>query len=214
MTLSSLRFRKLHPAIPCLYLEMLRISATARAFWGTGVPFGILVALFALEWFPALLAVGLGVVAGALLGGIFVWIQKRSGRRLKSRGIDPGDLAPVQERSEEIDRDLEPVYEAARRALMTFPDMTLVKDNAITGELDGRMGSNRSWGESISVRVTGDGPQTTVHISSRPRLRVTLVDGGKAVEIVALFFERLRSQLAAAAPDNRVSEPRRRTPPR
>ena len=195
---------------------MLRISTTARAFWVTGVPFGVLVALFALERFPLLPAIGSGLLAGGLLGGIFVWIQQRSGRRLRARGIDPGDLAPVQERSEEIDQDLESVYQAARRALMSFPNMKLVKDNALTGELDGRTGSTAftNWGELISVRVTGDGPQTTVHISSRPRLSTTVVDGGKGVETVALFFERLRSQLTAQSSDDRVSELRRRQPPR
>jgi len=186
-----------------------RVSATTRAFWGTAVPFGIFVALFALERFEALSAVGLGLLAGALLGGIFVWIQKRSERRLEARGIDPGDLASgrSQERSEEIDRDLASVYEAARRALLSFPNMRLLKENAITGELDGRTGPTlKGWGESISVRVTGDGPWTTVHISSRPRLSTTVVDSGKAAETVALFFERLRAQLAAPSSDDRVRQ--------
>jgi hypothetical protein len=193
------------PARASVPLMLRRVSATARAFWGTAVPFGVLVTLFSLERFAAPSAIGLGVVAGALLGGIFVWIQKRTERRLEARGIDPGDLGPVQERSEEIDRDLASVYEAARRALMTFPNMKLLKENAITGELDGRTRPTlKSWGESISVRVTGDGPQTTVHISSRPRLSTTVVDNGKALETVALFFERLRAQLAAPSPDDRL----------
>ena len=78
----------------------------------------------------------------------------------------------------------------------------------MTGQLDAKTGTTFwSWREAISVRVTGDGPDTTVHISSRPRLSTTVTNNGKAAENVRLFFQYLRSELGTPAPNNRWRGP-------
>jgi hypothetical protein len=180
----------------------------ARVFWGTAIPFGVAMGVIRLGHFSTLYSVGTGVVMGSIFGGISVWRQSRTERRLEAQGIDPGDLEPVRERSEEVDGDLTSVYEASRRALLKLQKLRLVKDDAVTGELDAKTAATwNSWGELISVRVTGNGPHTTVHISSRPRLSTTVVDGGKSVENVALFFQYLHSDLTAPAPNNRSRGP-------
>jgi len=188
-------------------LAALRVSS-ARVFWSTAVPFGVAMCVFRLGHFPMLYAVGMGIVMGSLFGGVSLWMQRGAERRLEAQGIDPGDLAPVQERSEEINGDLALVYEASRRALLNLHKLRIVKEDPVTGKLDAKTGAGwYSWGESVSVRVTGDGPQTTVHICSKPRLSTAVVDNGKSVENVALFFQRLRSELAAPAPNNRSRGP-------
>ena len=186
---------------------MSRASST-RVFWATAVPFGVAMAVFRMGHMPTAYAVGIGVVLGSLFGGASVWMQKRAELRLKTQGIDPGDLAPVQERSEEIAGDLASVYQASRNALLKLRKLRLVKEDPVTGQLDAKTGSTLwSWGETISVRVTGDGSATTVHISSRPRLSTTVADSGKAVENVGLFFQHLHSELGAPAPNNRWRGP-------
>jgi hypothetical protein len=183
-------------------------ASNARVFWSTAVPFGLAMAIPRFGHFPILYSVAIATVTGALFGGAMVWMQQRAERRLQDQGIDPSDLSPVQERSEEIDGDLESVYSASRRALQALRKVRLVKDNPVTGELDAKTGMTfNSFGESISVRITGDGPQTTVHISSRPRLSTTTVDGGKAAENIGLFFQHLHSELGAPAPNNRWRGP-------
>jgi hypothetical protein len=182
--------------------------SSARLFLATAVPFAVAMVVFRIGHMPIAYAVSVGVVLGSLFGGASVWMQKRAEHRLEAQGIDPGDLAPVQERSEEIPGDLASVYQASRNALLKLRKLRLVKDDPVTGQLDAKTGSTFwSWGETISVRVTGDGPDTTVHISSRPRLSTTVTDSGKAVENVGLFFRYLHSELGAPAPNNRWRGP-------
>jgi hypothetical protein len=184
-----------------------RVSS-ARVFLATAVPLGVAMAVFRLGHMPTGYAVSIGVILGALFGGASVWMQKRAEHRLEAQGIDPGDLAPVQERSEEIPADLASVYQASRNALLKLRKLRLVKDDPVTGQLEAKTGTTFwSWGETISVQVTGDGPDTTVRISSRPRLSTTVTDSGKAAENVGLFFQHLRSELGAPSPNNRWRGP-------
>lgn len=150
--------------------------------------------------------VGIGVVMGSLFGGAMAWTASRSARRLKAQGIDPGNMEPDQDRSVEVVGTLATVHEASRRALLTLNKLKLLKDDSLTGQLDARTGGSwRSFGENITVRITGDGPNATVHISTRPRLSTTTTDGGKGVENVGLFVRSLLSQVPQAAPNNRSS---------
>ena len=80
-----------------------------------------------------LYAVGMGIVMGSLFGGVSLWMQRGAERRLEAQGIDPGDLAPVQERSEEINGDLALVYEASRRALLNLHKLRIVKESLAAG---------------------------------------------------------------------------------
>ena len=93
-------------------------GSSARVFWATAVPFGVAMAVFRMGHMPTGYAVSIGVVLGSLFGGAAVWMQKRAELRLEAQGIDPSDLAPVQERSEEIPADLASVYQASRNALL------------------------------------------------------------------------------------------------
>jgi hypothetical protein len=68
---------------------MSRVS-TVRVFWGSAVPFGVAVGVLRLGHFPTVYAVSMGVVIGALFGGLSVWMQKRAVHSLEVQGIDPG----------------------------------------------------------------------------------------------------------------------------
>jgi len=184
-----------------------RVSG-ARVFLGTAVPFGVAMCVARVGHYPLAYSIGTGLVMGSIFGGLMLWLQRRAESRLEAEGLDPGDLEPMQERSEEIRADLASVYQASRGALLKLRKLRLVKDDPVTGQLDAKTGSTFwSWGEIISVRVTGDGPDTTVHISSRPKLITTTVDHGKSAENVGLFFKYLHSELGAPAPNNRWRGP-------
>ena len=179
-----------------------------KVFLGTAIPFGIAIAIPRVGRLSLPYVVGIGVITGALFGGVMVWWTSRSVRRLTAEGIDPGTMDPAQERSIEVVGDLATVYQSCRCALLKLKKLKLVKENPVTGELDAKTGvSWQSFGEVISVRITGDGPNATVHISSKPRLSTSTVDLGKGVENVALFVRYLLSEVPAAAPNNRWRGP-------
>jgi hypothetical protein len=183
-------------------------SSTLKVFFATAIPFGAAMALPRLGHFHLPYVIGMGVVMGSLFGGAMAWSASRSARRLKAEGIDPGNMEPAQDRSVEVVGSLTTVHEASRQALLTLKKLKIVKDNSQTGELDARTGvSWRSHGENITVRITGDGPHATVHISTRPRLSTTTTDGGKGAENVGLFVRSLLLQVPEAAPNPRLERP-------
>lgn len=148
------------------------------------------------------------VISGLLFGGFVLWNSDRHMRRLTAEGVDPGNMEPIQSSSIEVKGDLASVYEACRRSLMKLKKLRITSENPTTGQLSAKVGCTwRSFGETISVSITGDGPDATVHIESKPRLSTTQADWGKGVENVALFKRYLVAELAPAATSNRREQP-------
>jgi hypothetical protein len=180
-------------------------TSSARVFFGMAVPFGV-TAWVSHVGYSTPYKVGVSLLMGVLAGGIALWMQRRTERRLAAQGIDPGDLAPEQARSEEINADLSSVYEASRRAVLKLKKSRITRENSVTGEIDAKTGLTfRSVGETISVRITGDGPRTTVRASSKPLLPTIVMDDGKGVENVTLFFRSLHADVDDPAPNHRWS---------
>jgi hypothetical protein len=181
----------------------------AKVFWGTAIPFGIAMAIPRFGHFSAIYTLGTGVILGALFGASMVWLNDRGVRRLTAQGIDPGNMEPSQEKSVEVVGGVAAVHDACRRALLKLRKVRLTRDNPVTGELDAKTGFTwESFGESISVRIAGDGPNATVHVTSRPRLSTVTSDiYGKNVENVALFLRHLFSEIPEVAPNNRWRGP-------
>jgi len=185
------------------------VPSSLKVFFATGVPFGVAMMVPGYGRLPLLYTVTKGIVMGAICGAMMVWLRGRAERRLKEQGIEPGTADPVQEASVEVAGSLSVVYEASKRALLSLRKARLTRDEPITGELEGRTGVTwRSFGELISVRITGDGPDATVHVTSKPRLSTVTTDlSGKNTENVALFLRHLSSELPAATPNNRWRGP-------
>lgn len=182
---------------------MRRFSRT-RLFLGTAIPFGVAMALLRIGQLPLPYLLALGVISGALFGGVITWWANRSFHRLTDEGIDAGDIQPAQQRSVEVRGDVNTVHDACRRSLLRLPKLTLVKDSQVTGELDAKTGASwKGFGESISVRITGDGPNATVHISTEPRVGASPADYGQGVQNVALFLRYLLSEIPEAVSNHR-----------
>jgi hypothetical protein len=184
-------------------------ASRAKVFWRSAIPFGIAMAVVRAGHFPLGYTIGTGVALGALFGALMVWLNDRAVRRLAAQGIESGNGEPLQEASVEVVGDISLVHEASRRALLKLRKLRLIRDNPITGELDASTGVTwASFGEAISVRIAGDGPDATVHIASKPRLFTATVDpAGKNSENVALFLRYLLLEVPKAAPNQRLERP-------
>jgi hypothetical protein len=180
-----------------------------KVFLATAVPFGAAMMVPGYGRFPLVYTVTKGIILGAIFGGMMAWFRARAERRLKALGVDPATAEPVQEASVEVVGGLSEVYEASKRALLSLRKARLTRDEPITGELEGRTGvTGWSFGELITVQITGDGPDATVHVVSKPRLSTVTTDlSGKNAENVALILRHLCSELPAAAPNNRWRGP-------
>lgn len=182
----------------------MRKFSRTKLFFGTAIPFGVAVAMFRIGQLSLPYLLALGAISGALLGGAITWWANRSSHRLTVERIGPGGRQPTQERSVEVRGDVNTVHDACRRSLLKLPKLTLVKDSQVTGELDARTGASwNGFGESISVRITGDGPNATVHISTEPRLGIPAADHGHEAESVALFLRYLLSEIPEAVSEHR-----------
>jgi len=187
----------------------MKAPSHLKVFLATGVPFGVAMMVPGFGRFPIIYTVSKGIVLGAVCGGMMVFLRMWAEQRLKRQGIEPGTAEPVQEASVEVVGELSDVYDACKRALLSLRKARLIRDEPITGVLEGRIGTTWwSFGERVSVEVTGDGPDATVHIVSKPRLSIVTTDlNGKNTENVALFLRHLSSELPAAAPNDRSGGP-------
>ena len=205
---SGVVVRPLNFTVRCRQEPMLAPSRL-KIFLATAVPFGVAMMVPGFGRLPLLYTVTKGIALGAIFGGMMIWLRGRAERRLKTQGIEPGTADPVQEASVEVVGGLSEVYEASKRALLSLRKARLTRDEPITGELQGRTGVTwSSFGELITVQITGDGPDATVHVVSKPRLSTVTTDlSGKNTENVALFLRHLCSELPTAAPNNRWRGP-------
>jgi len=193
--LSDMVVRPLNFTVRCRQEPMLAPSRL-KIFLATAVPFGVAMMVPGFGRLPLLYTVT------KESPGRDLWrhedlAPRRAERRLKTQGIEPGTADPVQEASVEVVGGLSEVYEASKRALLSLRKARLTRDEPITGKLQGRTGVTwSSFGELITVQITGDGPDATVHVVSKPRLSTVRTDlSGKNTENVALFLRHLCSEL-------------------
>ena len=180
----------------------MAFSRRTKAFLAGAIPLGIALAFPRMGRYPGLSVIGTSLVGGALFGGSMLWLQDRATQRLTRQGIDPGDMAPVQERSVEVVGDFETVRIACRRALLRLPKVNLTSENSTTRDLTATTGMTwNSFAAKVLVRITGDGDHATVHVTSVPRLSTASIDtDGKSIENVTLFARYLLCEVPGTSP--------------
>ena len=171
---------------------MRALRSYGLAFLGFGIPMGLLVGLTTGIWLGSLSA-GLlaGLAGGAIMGGAFALVIGTLDVVANRGGSRRGPFGPRQEATVTIrpEIDLPDRIQAALRQL-----------NAEIGETDVAAGlykartrwTWRSFGEDVTVHVTGDPNAPVAHITSRPVVRTTLIDYGKGrrnVEQLAAALE-------------------------
>jgi hypothetical protein len=87
-----------------------------------------------------------------------------------------------------------PLADAYRRAVDALDAIgaTVTAKDEASGRIEGRLAVTwRSWGEKLSVEVSGVDNDARVRVTSASRLRTTLIDYGKNASNVKRFIEAL-----------------------
>lgn len=165
--------------------QMRWLTLALRIFIVTGI-LSALVQWLTLGGFVAAVILGcvFGLFMTAFCVGLTAW-------RLRGRGGDP---SPKQSARLELPAPVDTVRPHALAALQALPAKRIDADR-----LTARTKITWwSWGEVVSVQLTAAGEHTVATVSSRPRIRTTLVDYGRGRDAVERTV-RFLSQPGAAA---------------
>ena len=132
-----------------------------------------------------------GFIFGAIVTGISalydyilrVRVFKKYGKRT---------FEVIQEREMILEGDVKDLMQESVSALKTigakkiFPNYSTNKINAICGT------TWKTYGEKIEIDLIQNGDKTKIYISSRPRLKTAIFDGGRNIENVEMFCSNLK----------------------
>ncbi|MGY1619277.1 hypothetical protein ACI797_21260 [Geodermatophilus sp. SYSU D00691] len=171
---------------------MQRLRTYARLFVACGVPFGIVTGLLSLPFLDAGGGVAAGASAGVLFGGGMALLLGTTDA-VADRGARPG--APHGPR-QSATLAVHPSPDLPQRvvdALAALP-ATVATADPVTGRFTATTRTTwKSWGEEVTVQLSGDPAAPTATVSSRPRVRTSLVDYGRGRSNVAAVVAALRA---------------------
>lgn len=156
----------------------------------TGIPFGIFAGGLAGFVFGKGIIIGIlvGIMSGLLFGvSISIILEALSQGVSKKAG-------PAQSKTVTIDLPYETALAKSVQALDTIKAKVTHKEEA-NGIIRAKTSINwKSWGEAIEIRLAKqeDG-KVMMTVSSRPKLRTTLVDYGKGLENVTSIVDVMSS---------------------
>ncbi|WP_409329161.1 hypothetical protein [Trujillonella humicola] len=161
-----------------------------------GVIVGLVVGVVAGSATDGLLA---GVVGGALAGGVFALLTGTTDL-LADREARPGERhGPRQAASVQV-RGGPDLPDRVAAALSALPAQIQAVDPA-GGRFTARTGWTwRSFGEEVSVQLTGDPHSPTAHVTSRPVVPTTVLDYGKGRQNVHRVLAALEEHPDAGRP--------------
>lgn len=172
------------------YVRALR--SYGLAFLGFGVPMGLIGGLCAGFWLGSATA-GLlfGLVGCGIMGGLFAAVIGTLDLVAGRGEQHGGPSGPRQDATVSVgaEAELPDRIEAALRQLNAE-----IRDKDVAG---GRYTARtrwswRSFGEDVTVTLTGDPTAPVAHITSRPVVRTTLIDYGKGQRNVQQVAAALR----------------------
>lgn len=163
-----------------------------KLFLAFGVPFGLLMGI--LYPYPAL-ALLIGTVYGAIMAGIFGTLQHRAVRGKKKTSAD----GVQQQRNIEVDMPYDAAFAACLEAVGEIQRAQFRQIDRAAGTIKARTSINLlTYGEIITFRLQPlDAHTTCIRISSRPRLKTTLIDYGRNLEHVNRLSLYLRQRSAS-----------------
>jgi hypothetical protein len=145
------------------------------------------------------MAIGVGVVLGLIIAGIFGTLQIRS---MKGKKKADETYAVNQEREMEIDLPFDRALELTRTAVLSISGATIMKEyspeeGAVV--IGARTGLNwETYGEKIGLYLERiDADTTLLRVESRPRLRTTLIDYGRNLHNVNAISLYVREHTAS-----------------
>lgn len=179
------------------------MATTVRLYWrifaACAIPYGLGMGIY----FALTRGLARGVAAGAMAGFLFGVVMSATLGTLailKTRRAGPDALRVAQDRTVEVRGTREGVLERVRKALAQLPLARHVRVTRTGDVVEAKVGTSwRSWGEVVIARVADATPEgRLVHLTSRPRLRTTVVDYGKSHANLEAVANALRSQPSAS----------------
>lgn len=163
-----------------------------KLFLAMAIPYTLVMMLFTLN--P-----GLALVSGILYGGamslLFGTIQHLSFRGKKA----DAEHSVRQSRTLEIDHNIDDTFNLCLEAYTVLKRAVIKKVDRQAATIEVRTGANlRTYGELITIKIAPlDAHTSTVTISSRPRVKSTMIDYGRNLRNVNLLALYLREQIAS-----------------
>jgi hypothetical protein len=164
---------------------MRALKLYGTIFVAMAVPFGVLTGLVFVGLFAAL-DVGVGAVTGFVGGlgsglffGLVMALVLGTAQLIAVRGV-PRDrsLSPRQEERVTVAGGPD-LADRVVSALGSLPAEVTAADVSAGRFVARRRANWKSWGEEVVVQLSGDPARPTATVSSRPRVRTTLVDHGR-----------------------------------
>jgi hypothetical protein len=158
----------------------------------TGVPFGVFVGLmnvaFSEGWdglrAAAVAGIGFGVVMALILATLDT---------VANRGVPPGTPTGPRQSTTCPLRPGCDLPDRIRAALLSLPATVTLAD-AAAGRYEATTRSSwRSWGEHLTVQVSGDPAAPRARVTSRPRMPTVVVDYGRGRSNVLAVADALQS---------------------
>jgi hypothetical protein len=164
----------------------------ALIFVATGVPFGLIVGLASVVFVGSQAVLWPAIVAGAGFGGVMAGVLG-SLDALSYRGAPPGAPRGPRQSATVLVRPGSDLSERVRAALASLPAAVTVADDA-SGRYEATTRvSWKTWGERVTVQLSGDPAAPEACVTSRPRISTTLIDYGKGRSNVETVVRALRS---------------------
>lgn len=170
-----------------------------KIFLAMGIPYGI--AIGVLFSFPFGIPIGLvaGVAVCIFFGGFFsltlgllhTWSVKRM-----SYGISEEAMGVHHVRNVELRLPYDKAYDLCIESISLIKKCRIKNEDRSQGKIEAKAGMTwKTWGDVISFDVRKiDIDKIQVEASSRPAVRMTLVDYGKNLDNVETLIEYLKTQ--------------------
>ena len=139
----------------------------------------------------------MGVISGITFGLVMAFTYPTIEKViLKKSGYVEGQTKVVHSASWEVKLPINEAFNLCVESLRTLPKATIQTSDIITGTVTARTSITwKSWGEIIAFAISESGGSCKIELTSRPRLKTTLVDYGKNLQNIDTIINFLQGKV-------------------